>query len=167
MFIRILEKVKTTRNLFEPTYLYYEIWWLDIPMHILGGMGVASLTYSVFLYKKIHIAHHLSCNPSPLTALSFHPVEAVIQVGIITLLVIIIPIHPVALFIFLFYSVITNVYGHSGFQLFPFDNSLNKLNWFNKLSKKHNEHHLYAKDNYGLYFTFWDILMKTARQEKI
>ena len=42
---------------FEPTFLYYEIWWLDIPMHILGGMGVASLTYAVLSYKGIHVSY--------------------------------------------------------------------------------------------------------------
>jgi uncharacterized membrane protein len=26
-------------------------------MHVLGGMGVASLTYSVFAYKKIHTSY--------------------------------------------------------------------------------------------------------------
>jgi hypothetical protein len=33
--------------IFNPTYLYYEIVWLDIPMHIFGGFGVASLTWAV------------------------------------------------------------------------------------------------------------------------
>lgn len=37
--------------------MYYEIWWLDIPMHILGGVGVASLAYSVFSYKKIKTSY--------------------------------------------------------------------------------------------------------------
>lgn len=36
--------------LFDPMHLYYEIWWLDIPMHILGGLGVASLASSLHLY---------------------------------------------------------------------------------------------------------------------
>ncbi len=117
-------------------------------------------------FNKIHITHHLSSNPSPWTALSFHPIEAIIQAAIVPLIVFIIPAHPVALFIFLFYSVIINMLGHSGFQLFPYNNRLEKWNWWNNSSKQHNEHHLYAKDNYGLYFTFWDIWMKTVRKEK-
>jgi hypothetical protein len=36
--------------IFEPTYLYYELWWLDIPMHIMGGFGVASLTSAILSY---------------------------------------------------------------------------------------------------------------------
>jgi hypothetical protein len=46
---------------FDPTHLYYELPWLDIPMHIMGGFGVASLFIAVQLYhkKKIHLAHLL------------------------------------------------------------------------------------------------------------
>lgn len=40
---------------FAPSHLYYEIPWLDIPMHVMGGFGVASLTLSLVAYngKKI------------------------------------------------------------------------------------------------------------------
>jgi hypothetical protein len=37
---------------FDPSNLYFEIPWLDVPMHILGGFGVASLVISVFAYRK-------------------------------------------------------------------------------------------------------------------
>ena len=36
--------------IFEPTHLYYELKWLDIPMHIMGGFGIASLTGALFAY---------------------------------------------------------------------------------------------------------------------
>lgn len=36
--------------IFEPTHLYYELKWLDIPMHVMGGFGVASLASAVFAY---------------------------------------------------------------------------------------------------------------------
>lgn len=38
--------------IFEPTYLYYEIWWLDIPMHILGGAGFSALFISILNYQN-------------------------------------------------------------------------------------------------------------------
>lgn len=41
-----------SRYIFEPTYLYYELRWLDIPMHIMGGFGVASLTSALFAYRN-------------------------------------------------------------------------------------------------------------------
>lgn len=37
---------------FEPTNLYYEIPWLDIPMHIFGGMGVGALASALALHNK-------------------------------------------------------------------------------------------------------------------
>jgi len=37
---------------FDPSKLYFELQWLDIPMHILGGFGVASLVLAVATYKK-------------------------------------------------------------------------------------------------------------------
>lgn len=36
--------------IFYPAHLYYELKWLDIPMHILGGFGVASLTSALYAY---------------------------------------------------------------------------------------------------------------------
>ena len=41
-----------SRFIFEPTYLYYEIKWLDVPMHVLGGIGVASLGYGIWSYAE-------------------------------------------------------------------------------------------------------------------
>ncbi len=40
-----------SKFVFDPSYLYYELWWLDIPMHIMGGFGVASLTGAILSYK--------------------------------------------------------------------------------------------------------------------
>ena len=42
---------------FDPAYLYYEIWWLDIPMHIMGGFGVASLTGAMLSYRGIKVSY--------------------------------------------------------------------------------------------------------------
>lgn len=36
--------------IFDPSNLYYELKWLDIPMHVLGGFGVASLVSAVYAY---------------------------------------------------------------------------------------------------------------------
>ena len=55
VFLLILFLV--SHYIFEPTYLYYELVWLDIPMHILGGFGVASLTRAVLSYKGIQVSY--------------------------------------------------------------------------------------------------------------
>ena len=38
--------------IFEPSYLYYELTWLDIPMHVLGGMGVGALASAIALHRN-------------------------------------------------------------------------------------------------------------------
>ena len=50
LFLLILFSI--SKFIFDPSHLYYEIWWLDIPMHFLGGFGVATLAISYFHYKK-------------------------------------------------------------------------------------------------------------------
>lgn len=42
---------------FDPAYLYYEIWWLDIPMHIMGGFGIATLTGAMLSYRGIKVSY--------------------------------------------------------------------------------------------------------------
>lgn len=46
-----------SKFVFEPTHLYYELWWLDIPMHIMGGFGVALLTGTILLYKRMKVSY--------------------------------------------------------------------------------------------------------------
>lgn len=52
----ILSLFLISQFIFTPTHLYYEIWWLDIPMHILGGAGVAMLAVSVLKYFNKEIS---------------------------------------------------------------------------------------------------------------
>lgn len=42
--------------LFEPMYLYHELIWLDIPMHILGGLGVGTLVISLLKLAGIQVS---------------------------------------------------------------------------------------------------------------
>ncbi len=41
--------------IFGPMNLFYEIWWLDIPTHILGGIAITSLTISLLKYFNLEI----------------------------------------------------------------------------------------------------------------
>ena len=113
------------------------------------------------LFNTIHKTHHLSDNPTPWAAFSFHPIEAIISIGIIPLVVFVIPCHPFALFSFLTYMTIINIMGHLGYELFPkwFINS--RVGKWQNTSTNHNLHHQHAKNNFGLYLTFWDRLMGT------
>lgn len=46
-----------SKFVFEPAYLYYELWWLDIPMHIIGGFGVTLLAGAILSYKRMNISY--------------------------------------------------------------------------------------------------------------
>lgn len=117
------------------------------------------------LFKTIHLVHHKSNNPSPWAAYAFHPIEAVIESLIFVIFLFTIPVHPIHLTCFFVVSLIYNVYGHLGFELYP--KGFNK-HWLGKwinTSVSHNQHHQYFKGNYGLYFTFWDRMMGTLRDD--
>ena len=116
-------------------------------------------------YQKIHFVHHQSTNPSPFTALSFHPVEAIIQAIILPLIVLIIPAHPFPIFIFLIFMVYKNVRGHAGYEFTAPAERQKKRKWLQSYSIDHNQHHLYGRENYGLYFNLWDRLMHTFKKQ--
>ncbi len=113
------------------------------------------------IFKYLHKVHHLSKNPSPWAAFSFHPLEAVVEFSIILIFIFCFPTHHFATLIFLFFMTIENVLGHLGYELYPKGANKHWLGkWFNT-STNHNMHHEYFKGNYGLYFTIWDRLMGT------
>ncbi|MCP9755967.1 sterol desaturase family protein [Lacihabitans sp. CCS-44] len=123
------------------------------------------LMHNKLLFKFVHLIHHKSTNPSPWAAYAFHPIEAILESGIFVLLLFIIPLQDWHLIVFFICSLIYNVYGHLGFELYPKGFS---KNWFGKwinTSVNHNMHHQYFDGNYGLYFTFWDRIMGTIRPD--
>ncbi|MDO3640470.1 sterol desaturase family protein [Mucilaginibacter sp. L3T2-6] len=113
------------------------------------------------LFKWVHRVHHLSVNPTPFAAYAFHPVEAVIEVGIIPLIAFIIPHHATTIVIFGLYSLLMNVMGHLGYELFPKGFASHRFFKWHNTSTHHNMHHRLTRCNYGLYFNFWDRVMHT------
>ena len=114
-------------------------------------------------FKNVHRVHHLSTNPSPLAAQSFHPIEAFLEIVWIIPVILVIPIHLKLLIAFSVFSMSYNVYGHLGVEIFPDQwRDAPLLKWFNTATH-HNGHHKHYVGNFGLYFLFWDRLMKTER----
>ncbi len=117
------------------------------------------------LFKIFHLVHHKSINPSPWAAYAFHPTEAVVEAGILVLISFTIPTHVIFIATFFLLSIVYNVYGHLGYELYS--KGSNK-HWFKKwmnTSINHNMHHKHFDGNYGLYFTFWDEIMGTTHSE--
>lgn len=122
------------------------------------------LMHSPLLFKKVHLTHHLSTNPSPWTSYAFHPLEAIIEAGIIPLIAFTLPVHRSALVLFLLLQFIYNVYGHLGYELYPKNFHKTKIGRWINTSTAHNLHHRQFTGNYGLYFLTWDRWMGTLRK---
>jgi Delta7-sterol 5-desaturase len=117
------------------------------------------------LFKWFHKVHHLSTNPSPWAAYAFHPLEAVVEAGIIVVVAFIMPVHPIAIGLFLLIMIVYNVYGHLGYELYPKGFSKTNIGKWINTSISHNQHHQFFKGNYGLYFLWWDRWMGTLRED--
>jgi sterol desaturase/sphingolipid hydroxylase (fatty acid hydroxylase superfamily) len=113
------------------------------------------------LFRLFHLVHHKSNNPSPWAAYAFHPLEAVVESLIFVVFLFTIPVHSIHLMLFFIFSLVYNVYGHLGFELYPKGFNTHWLGKWINTSVSHNMHHRYFRGNYGLYFTVWDRLMRT------
>jgi Delta7-sterol 5-desaturase len=154
------------------TQLYFDIaqhgwawFWLSIPLMILFHdtyfYWTHRLMHTRLLFRTFHAVHHLSTNPTPFTAYSFHPAESVVQAVGVVLIIFIMPSHPLALLLFQTISTAINVYGHLGFEVYPRGFSRHWVGRWINTSVAHNLHHKTARHNYGFYFLFWDRLMGT------
>ncbi len=121
------------------------------------------------LFRRFHRVHHLSHNPSPFTALSFHPLESVIEFGIIPVLALLMPMHVGALVFFTVWSTFFNIFGHSGYEFAPSGATTHPVLKRFSTATHHNLHHQQANHNFGLYFNWWDRWMNTnhPRYEQI
>lgn len=117
------------------------------------------------LFRVFHLVHHQSVNPSPWAAYAFHPLEAIVEVGIVVIFLFTIPVHQYHLPFFFLFMIIYNVYGHSGWELYPKGFNRHWLGKWVNTSINHNQHHQHFKGNYGLYFLFWDRIMGTIRED--
>lgn len=117
------------------------------------------------IFPWVHLVHHRSTNPSPWAAYAFHPVEALVEIGILPVFLFTIPIHRTHLMVFFFFMIAYNVYGHLGFELYPKGFHRTRLGRWINTSVNHNQHHQHFKGNYGLYLLFWDRLLGTLRDD--
>jgi Delta7-sterol 5-desaturase len=117
------------------------------------------------LFRLIHLEHHKSVNPSPWAAYAFGPIEAFLESLIFPIILFTIPVTIWHVFIFFILSIIYNVYGHLGFELYPRGFQRTPAGRWINTSVSHNQHHHYFNGNYGLYFLWWDRWMGTIRPD--
>jgi sterol desaturase/sphingolipid hydroxylase (fatty acid hydroxylase superfamily) len=115
-----------------------------------------------WLFQGVHLAHHRSREPSPFAAYAFSPVEALVHAAYVPLLLLVVPVHELAIFAFLAVMIARNVLGHLGIELFPRWFARSRWSRWSTTTTHHALHHRHAGANFGLYFTFWDRLMRTT-----
>jgi len=143
-------------------YFYYFLsFFLMVAIHDTYFYWGHRLLHWKKIFKYVHITHHLSTNPTPFSAYAFHPVEGFIQVAIIPLVAFTVPHHVSIITAFFIYATLTNVAGHCGFEFVPKWFTSHKIFKWHNAATHHNMHHRYFSSNYGLYFNFWDRIMKT------
>lgn len=149
----------------DPALYGWGYFWLS-----LAGMIVAHdawfywthrLIHDPRLFRRVHRLHHKSHNPTPFTAYSFDLGEAAINAAFVPLVLLVAPVSQPAIFLFLAHMIVRNVIGHSGYELFPARRDGRPVfDWMTSVTH-HDLHHAQAGWNYGLYFSWWDRLMKT------
>jgi len=167
--IPFLSWVRPYTRLYDNVKDYGVGWWITS----LLGLMVINDAYFYWMHRlihrpgwfqKIHKVHHLSTNPSPYAAFAFHPIEAFLEFIWIMPFFFLVPLHVGMTIAFSVVSLVLNVIGHLGVEIYPDRWRAHPvLSWLNR-STFHNDHHRLFRTNYGLYFTFWDRMMGTLEQ---
>lgn len=149
---------------------YGMVWfWVSIPLMIILHDAYFYWTHramhSARLYKRMHLQHHRSHNPTPFTAYNFAPAEAVVQYLFVPLALMIVPLHGFALYIVMTIMIFKNALGHCGYEVFPRSWArMPVLGWLTTVTH-HDMHHERANGNFGFYFTWWDRWMGTEHPD--
>jgi sterol desaturase/sphingolipid hydroxylase (fatty acid hydroxylase superfamily) len=155
---------------FIPIYVKFslnDIWY--IPLSFFAYLFLQE-TYYYWLHRWMHLprvfvivhkVHHQSKISSPFTAFSFHPIEGFLQAIFLPILLLLIPIHLYVLILILIIMSITSVINHLNIEIYP-KKSYRFLGKWVIGATHHSIHHTEFKFNFGLYFTFWDLLKKTG-----
>lgn len=157
-------------NLFNPwdkfgSVYYFLTFPLMLLIHDAYFYWMHRLMHQPKLFRYIHRVHHLSTNPSPWTAYAFHPLEAIIEAGIIPVIAFTLPVNFSAFALFLLFQFLYNVYGHLGYELFPARFNKTWIGRWVNTGTAHNQHHQFFHGNYGLYTLIWDRMFGTLRKD--
>lgn len=117
------------------------------------------------LFKHMHVTHHLSRVPTPFTAFSFDPLEAVSHALFTTVYLTILPTHPIVMITHFIVMIIRNVMGHAGYELMPKWWLNSRLTSWINTTTHHDLHHQRGPTNFSLYFTWWDKWMGTEHPD--
>ena len=98
--------------------------------------------HSNWAYRKFHSVHHNSLTPSPWASFSFHPVEGLIQAAALPIFILLIPLHPVMILIYLTFMTLSGITNHLGFEILPEGSEKGIGQWLVS-GVHHTQHHRY------------------------
>lgn len=151
----------------------YPWWWVPISVLLMLVLHDAyfywmhRIVHHPKLFRKVHLLHHKSVNPSPWASYAFHIYESFLEAMIAPIILFLIPTHPLALLLFTTIAFAFNVYGHLGYEIAPRRFRYSPLFEIMNTSTHHNLHHSKSKGNYGLYFRVWDRMMGTEHPDYV
>jgi sterol desaturase/sphingolipid hydroxylase (fatty acid hydroxylase superfamily) len=117
------------------------------------------------LFRRFHLRHHRSHNPSPFSAYSFDITEAGLQAAFVPIWLLLVPTQWPIVGFFMVHQIARNTIGHSGYEIFPARRDGRPMFDFLTTTTHHDLHHGTARSNYGLYFTWWDRWMGTEHPD--
>lgn len=121
--------------------------------------------HSPLMFRRFHGVHHRSRNPSPWAAYAFHPVEALINVAVTPIALLVLPLHFWVIVAFGMHQILRNAHGHAAVETMPRGFARHRLGRHITTTTHHHQHHETARGNYGLWFTWWDRWCGTERPD--
>lgn len=153
---------KVYQNLSEHGLLYYCFSLLFILVaYDFHFYVVHRLLHTSFFFKKIHYIHHKSLITNPLTGISFHPFESMLNATFVISVLLLVPVHESIFVIFSWFSVIFICYGHCGWELTPSFVRKTRLKFFFNTPTHHSLHHEKQDSNFSLFFNIPDKIFGT------
>ena len=162
---KLLEYTTLYYNIEEHGWLYYL---MVIPLMFIIYDFYFYLIHIIIhhknLFNLIHVVHHKSKYLSPLSSLSMHPIEAILNHVALVMLFFLLPIHTSHVYIWVSFTIAYTTYLHLGVEIYSerfLNTRVGKLVY---TATEHAKHHSFFKGNYGFYTLIWDKLFKTYRK---
>jgi lathosterol oxidase len=150
----------------------YGIWYIPVSVFLLLFFHDTYFYWAHYCLHKVkifrklnHSVHHRFHNPSAWSAFSVHPAESTFELLYRPLIILLLPVHPIAIIGFALISFALNVFGHAGYEFLPRGFIKNPLFKFAGNPTHHIIHHKKAHYNFSLYFSHWDKIMGTEAPE--